>query len=268
VNAAIKLSSPATAEFWEIAILHEDDRLLALNKPAGLLVSPARDDPARPNLMKLLHRDIERGASWARERQLAYLMNAHRLEFETSGVILLAKSKAALIALASQFGSEQPTRVFAALVRGSAEEATFATDAPLSAHPARPGFIRVDPRDGKRSRTEFSVREKFSGYLLLECRPLTARTDQIRVHLKHLRLPLVGDELYGGSPLWLSTLKSNYRLKEGQTEKPLIARSALHAEQLTVRHPGTDQSVKIEAPWPKDLTVAVKYLRRYPGRPV
>jgi RluA family pseudouridine synthase len=268
VNAVIKLSSAATAEFWEIPILYEDEQLLALNKPSGLLISPDRYDPARPNLMSLLHRDIERGAAWARQRSQAYLMHAHRLDCETSGVILLAKNKPALIALAGQFGSENPVRIYAALVRGSTEQPSFATDVQLAPHPARPGFIRVDPKEGKRSRTEFSVRETFSGYLLLECRPLTARTHQIRAHLRHLRLPLVGDEIYGGSPLWLSTLKTNYRLKPGHTERPLIARAALHAEQLTVRHPGTDQSIKIEAPWPKDLVVAVKYLRRYGGRPV
>lgn len=268
MNAVIKLSSPATAEFWEIQILHEDEQLLALNKPSGLPVSPDRDNPARPNLMKLLHQGIGRGAPWARERGLTYLMNAHRLDSETSGVILLVKNKPALIALACQFGSETPVRIYAALVRGSADQPNFATDVQLAPHPMRPGFIRVDPKDGKRSRTEFSVRETFSGYLLLECRPLTARTRQIRAHLRHLRLPLVGDEIYGGPPLWLSTLKTNYRLKPGQEEKPLISRPALHAEQLTVRHPGTEQSVKIEAPWPKDLLVAVKYLRRYPERTV
>jgi 23S rRNA pseudouridine955/2504/2580 synthase len=268
VNAVIKLSSPATAEFWEIPILYEDDDLLVLNKPSGLPVSPDRYDPARPNLMKLLHRDIGRGAAWSRERRLTYLMHAHRLDFEISGVILLAKNKPALIALASQFGSEKPAWIFAALVRGSAEQPSFATDVQLAPHPLRPGFVRVDPKGGKRSRTEFTVRETLGGYLLLECRPLTARIHQIRVHLRHLRLPVVGDEIYGGPPLWLSTLKTNYRLKPGQTEKALISRVALHAGQLTVCRPGTEQSVKIEAPWPKDLVVAVKYLRRYPGRPV
>jgi RluA family pseudouridine synthase len=264
VNEVIKLSSPATSEFWEIPILYEDEQLLVLNKPSGLRVSPDRFDPAKPNLMKLLHWDIERGSAWARERRLTYLMNAHRFDFEISGVILLAKTKPALVSLASQFGSESPARIFAALVRGSAEEPKFATDALLAPHPMRAGFVRVDPKDGKRSRTEFSVRESFSGYLLVECRPLTARAQQIRVHLRHLRLPVVGDEIYGGPPLWLSTLKTNYRLKPGQTERALISRPALHAEQLTIRHPGTDQPIKIDAPWPKDMVVAVKYLRRYP----
>ena len=267
----IKLSSPATEEFWKIPILLEDSHLLALDKPAGLPVSPERDDPARPNLMKLLHRDLERGAAWAKERGLQYLANAHRLDFSTSGVLLLAKDKPTLVALANQFGSERPVQIFAALVRGASKESSFECDAPLAPHPLRPSYIRVDPKNGKRARTTFTVRETFDGYLLLECRPLTARPHQIRAQLKHLRLPLVGDELYGGSPLWLSTLKSQYRLKPGKTERPLIARAALHAEQLTFDRPCADESatginaqnVRIDAPWPKDLAVAVKYLRRY-----
>ncbi|HEY3913698.1 MAG TPA: RluA family pseudouridine synthase [Verrucomicrobiae bacterium] len=263
VNEAVKLSSPATAEFWEIPILYEDDQLLALNKPSGLLISPDRYDPERSNLMKLLHRDIERGAKWVRERNLTYLMNAHRLDFETSGVVLLAKNKPALVDLATQFGSEKPVKVYVALARGSSGESTFSTDAALAPNLVRPGFVRVDPKLGKRSRTEFSVRETFSGYLLIECHPLTGRTHQIRVHLRHLRFPIVGDEKYGGPPLFLSSLKSDYRLKPGQDERPLISRCALHAEQLIVRRPGMDESVKIEAPWPKDLLVSVKYLRRY-----
>jgi RluA family pseudouridine synthase len=276
VSEIIKLSSPATSEFWEIPILFEDRHLLALDKPAGLLVSPDRYDPARPNLMKLLHRDLARGAAWAKERGLEYLMNAHRLDFPTSGVLLLAKDKPTLVALACQFGSEKPVKIYAALVRGAAAQPNFECEAKLAPHPLRPAYMRVDPKNGKRARTDFTVRETFDGYLLLECRPLTGRTHQIRAHLKHLKLPIVGDDVYGGPALWLSTLKTEYRLKPGRSEKALISRVALHAEQLSFRRPGAEENadgnagetgnVRIEAPWPKDLSVAVKYLRRYAGR--
>ncbi len=271
MDEPIKLSSPATREFWEIPVLWEDDCLLALNKPAGLLASPDRYDPERPNLMKLLHQGIERGSPWAKARGLTYLMNAHRLDFATTGVFLLAKTKPALVALADQFGAARPHKTYVALVRGTADKDQFATDASLAPHALRVGEMRVDPKGGKPSRTEFTVRERFpnAGCLLVECRPLTGRTHQIRVHLKHLRLPIVGDKLYGGPPLLLSTLKPDYRLKPSHTERPLISDVALHSEQLWVAHPVTGVEVKIFAPWPKDLTVAVKYLRRWgTGAPI
>ena len=107
MSAAVKLSSPATHEFWEIPVLFEDEHLLALDKPAGLLVSPDRLALERPSLMKLAHAAVAAGKPWARERNLTYLANAHRLDCETSGVLLLAKNKPALIALADQFGSRK-----------------------------------------------------------------------------------------------------------------------------------------------------------------
>jgi RluA family pseudouridine synthase len=261
--SVIKLSSRPTQEFWEIPVLFEDEHLLALSKPSHLLVSPDRYDRNRPNLMKLLHAGIEQHAPWATERNLTYLANAHRLDFETSGIILLAKNKPALVALANLFGSEKPNKIYVALVRGSSEQETFHTTSKLAPHPVRPGMMRVDPKHGKKSHTEFSIREKFDGFLLLACRPLTGRTHQIRVHLQNLGLRIVGDELYGGPPLLLSSLKSDYHLKRGRTERPLISRVALHAEKLILPHPVTGAEVSIEAPWPKDLQVAVKYLRRY-----
>jgi len=263
VSAVIKLSSHAPRKFWEIPVLFEDECLLALDKPGGLFTSPARYDPQRPNLMKLLHAAIAGGKPWARERGLDYLMNAHRLDFEMSGVILLAKSRPVLIALANLFGSEKPLRQFAALVQGTPTEEKFEVDARLAPHPVRSGLMRVDPKNGKRARTAFEVLEKFSGWTLLRCQPFTDRSHQIRVHLRHAGLPVAGDELYGGKPLWLSRLKPDYRLKRGHEERPLISRAALHAEQLTLPHPVTGETLTITAPWPKDLKVAVKYLRQF-----
>jgi RluA family pseudouridine synthase len=262
-TSPIKLSAPATREFWEIPILYEDEHLLALNKPSGLLTSPDRYDPNRPNLMKLLHAGIADSKPWAKERGLSYLMNAHRLDFETSGIILLAKTKPVLVQVANLFGSEKPIKSYSALVQGCPTTDQFQVDAKLGPHPVKVGFIRVDPKHGKRARTDFEVRERFDGWTFVACRPLTGRTHQIRVHLKHAGLPIVGDLLYGGKPLWLSRLKSDYHLKRDQEERPLMSRVALHAEELTLVHPVTGQTLTIEAPCPKDFTVALKYLRRF-----
>lgn len=259
----IKLSSPATQDFWEIDVLFEDDHLLAISKPARLLTSPDRYDKDRPNLMRLLHDAIKAGKPWAAARGLTYLSNAHRLDFETTGILLLAKTKSMLVSLAALFGCDRPHKVYAALVFGSPAESKFAVDAALSPHPGRPGIMRIDTKKGKKSRTEFEVVERLGEYTMMHCRPITGRTHQIRAHLRSRDLPICGDSLYGGRPLYLSKLKTRYGLKEGKSERPLVQTVALHAEQLSFIHPVTGAPVEIYAPWPKDLTVAVKYLRRY-----
>ena len=261
MSAVIKLSSPATREFWEIPVLFEDEHLLALDKPAGLLTSPDRLDPQRPSLMALLHAGIAAGKPWVSERHLIYLSNAQRPDFETSGVMLLAKNKPALVALANLFGTEKPLRKYTALAQGNPPEDKFEMDAKLASHPVKPGLVFVDSRNGKKSKTQFEVIERFSGWTLLRCLPLIERAHQIRVHLRHAGYPVVGDESYGGKPLWLSRLKRDYRLKPGREERPLISRAALHSEELTLPHPVTGEMLVITAPMPKDLKVALKYLR-------
>jgi RluA family pseudouridine synthase len=263
VSVAVKLSSPATKEFWEIPVLFEDGDLLSLDKPAGLLVSPDRYDAARPNLMKLLHTGIEQQKPWAKERGLTYLANVHRLDSETSGVILLAKNKPALVTLANLFGSEKPLKQYVALAWGNPPDKAFEVEAKLAPHPIRLGQMHVDPKHGKKSKTRFEVIEQYSDWCLLRCTPLTSRTHQIRIHLKHAGFPIVADEVYGGKMLWLSRLKKDFRLKPGREERPLISRVALHAEELTVSHPVTNEPVTIKSEWPKDIRVAVKYLRQY-----
>jgi len=275
VSAVIKLSSPATREFWEIPVLFEDEHLLALDKPAGLLTLPETDaavktgEPAgeRPSLMKLLHAAINEGKPWARERHLTYLNFEHQLEADTTGVLLLAKNKPAHIALADLFGSDQPQRKYIALVRGTLMEESFEVNAKIGPHPVRPGLMRVDKDNGKAAKTKVTLLENFTraGYALLQCEPATDRRHQLRVHLSHVDLPLVADELYGGKKLWLSRLKKDYRLKPGREERPLIARTALHAEALTLPHPVTGETVTLRSEWPKDLKVAMKYLRLYGG---
>ncbi|MBI4663812.1 MAG: RNA pseudouridine synthase [Verrucomicrobia bacterium] len=266
MSGFIKLSSGTTKEYWEIPILFQDEHLLALDKPSRLLSSPDRYDPQRPNLTRLLQDAIRRGVPWVREQGITYLANAHRLDFETSGVILLAKDKPTLVALANLFGSEKPLKTYLALVHGRPAQGEFEVESKLGFHPTKVGQVRVDPKRGKKARTHFEVMEEFRGYTLLQCRPATGRTHQIRVHLQSVQLPLVGDSLYGGRPLLLSNLKTNYHLKEGAEEKPLMQRAALHAAALCLVHPVHGNSLTVSAPWPKDLLVAVKYLRRYAGQ--
>jgi RluA family pseudouridine synthase len=265
VNAAIKLSSPATREFWEIPVLFEDEHLLALDKPARLLTSPDAIDMARPSLMKLLHSAITAKKPWAVERNLEYLNNANDLDFDVTGVLLLAKNKPAFITLANLFSSEKARIKYVALVRGAPLENLFEVSAKLSPHPVAPGVMRVDRDNGKQARTRFTLLENFSraGYALLRAEPLAERTHQVRVHASHVDLKIVGDEVYGGKPLWLSRLKKDYRLKPGREERPLLGRVALHAEELTLPHPVTNKTVTIKSEWPKDLKVALKYLRLY-----
>jgi RluA family pseudouridine synthase len=259
----IKLSSPATKGYWEIPILFEDDALLAIEKPSRLLVSPDRYDIMRPNLMRLLHTDIARGAKWVAEHGVNYIANAHRLDFETSGILLLAKTKPALVAVANQFGSELAKKTYLALAVGTPENETFDDNAKLGAHPTRVGIVRVDEKGGKRSYTAFEVIERFKGYSYLRCKPRTGRTHQIRVHLQHRGHPILGDDLYGGPQLLLSKLKKDYHLKRGKTERALIDRVALHAHELIVTHPVTGAEVTITSPLPHDMEVALKMLRRH-----
>lgn len=263
MSEVLKLSSPATREFWEIPIVYEDESLLAFNKPVGLLTSPDRHDAHRPSLMQLLHRDIKRGAAWATARNLSYLMNVHRLDAETSGIVVMARNKAVFIAVANLFGTEKPTRRYVALAFGHPKEDEFRVDAKIAPDPLRPGNMRVNSRAGKKASTEFRVLTRFKGCTLIECKPATERLHQIRVHLKHLRLPVLGDSSYGGPPLLLSRLKRDYRLKKGRIERPLISQPAVHLEEVSFSHPLTSAQVTMTAGWPKDLTVAVKYLRLY-----
>lgn len=263
MSAAVKLSSPATREFWEIPVLFEDEHLFALDKPAGLLTSPDRLAPERPSLLNLLHAGIEAGKPWARERNLAYLANAHRLDFETSGVLLLAKNKPALVALADLFGSERTVRNYVALVQGVPPDESFVVDQKIAPHPLKSSLMRIDSRTGKKARTEFVVLERFSRWSLVRCLLRLERAQQIPLHASHAGFPVVGAETHGGKKLWLSRLKRDFHLKPGREERPLISRAALHAEELNLAHPVTNEPLSIKSDWPKDLRVAVKYLRQY-----
>lgn len=263
MSAAVKLSSPATREFWEIPVLHEDEHLLALDKPAGLQTAPDPLAPERPSLMGLLHEGIKAAKPWATQRNLSYLVNAHRLDTETTGVILLAKNKEASMALADLFSSEKPVRKYVTLVQGVPPDDAFEVSEKIGPHPLREGHMRIDSRNGKKSHTEFSVLERFSRWALLRCLPRTERQQQIPLHLDYAGFPVVGDIGHGGKQLWLSRLKKDFYLKPGREERPLLGQLTLHSEELELVHPVTQVPLVIKSEWPKDLRVALKYLRLY-----
>ncbi len=265
MSAVIKLSSPATREFWEIPVLFEDEHLLALDKPVGLDTTPDPENLKRPSLLKLLHTGIAAQKPWALERKLDQLKNVAEPDREVGGVLLLAKTKPAFIALANLSSSGKIHTRYVALAQGELHEQSFEVIAKLSPHPVKPGVMRVDSSAGKKAETRFEVLETFprQGCALLACEPLMDRPHQVRVHASHVGLKIVGDQVYGGKPLWLSRLKPDYRLKPGREEKPLIARPALHIEQVILPHPVTGESVTVTSEWPRDLKVAVKYLRQF-----
>ena len=248
----------------DVEILHIDEAVVAFNKPAGLLIAPDRWDKQREHLVGLLQLAIRSQRPWVVEHGIAYLANVHRLDATTSGVVLFARSREALAKLARQFGERHPAKVYTALVLGDYPEDEPVVDWPIAPHPVTPGLSVIDA-SGKPALTRFTVLTRFRGYTLVRAEPETGRQHQIRVHLKAVGCPLVGDPQYGpGTPLLLSRIKRSYRMKP-EGERPLIGRPALHAESITVEHPLTGQPLTITAPWPKDLTIGVKYLRQFAG---
>jgi RluA family pseudouridine synthase len=232
-------------------IIHEDEALLAFDKPSGLLVAPDRWNRTRENLMALVHARFGPGVA-----------NVHRLDADMSGVLLCTKTKAALDFLSGQFQAKTAGKIYHALVAGAPEEDEFVIELALREDESRPGRMCPARKGGKPSVTRFHVLERFQGFTWLECRPLTGRTHQIRVHLAATGLPILNDAFYGNDTrLLLSGLKRGY--KGRAAERPLISRLALHASELTVRHPDTRAPVTLRAPLPKEFVVALKYLRRF-----
>lgn len=232
-------------------IVHEDDSLVAFDKPSGLLIAPDRWDKARENLMDLVHRQIS--PDW---------FNVHRLDRETSGVVLCAKTKPVLDAVCQAFETHEVKKEYLALARGVPEPALGMITAPLAPDPGRPGRMIVSSR-GKPAETAYEVLERWRGYALVRLEPRTGRQHQLRVHLASIRHPIVGDPLYGGGEgLLLSHFKAKYKPGRGG-ERPLIGRLALHAHRLTLRHPATGADLTVTAPLPHDFEVALKNLRKY-----
>ncbi len=235
------------------SVLVNDGVLLALDKPAGMPVISSRGDQEGQSLLRLVRREF--GDDCHR---------VHRPDDDASGVVLLARGIDAARALRRQFEDRTVERVSLAITRGVPADEEGTIDARIAFDDRRKGAMRV-AHSGKASHTKFRVLERFRArWALVEVRPLTGRTHQIRVHLAHIGCPIVCDELYGTTePLMLSYFKRGYKPSRDGVETPLIARLALHAASLSVTHPATSQRVTIEAPPPRDFTLALKSLRKH-----
>lgn len=180
-----------------IPILHEDRSALAVDKPAGWLLIPFSWQSTQRNLQAAITSSIAAGDFWARSRNLRFLRAVHRLDGDTSGVLLLAKSAGALDAYGALFESRRMEKRYLAVVHGVPATKEWICRARLSPDPDQHGRVRIDPRRGKETETRFQLLAVAGARSLVEARPVTGRTHQIRVHLLEAGHPIVGDPLYG-----------------------------------------------------------------------
>jgi RluA family pseudouridine synthase len=213
-----------------IPILHEDRAVLAIDKPRGWMLVPFSWQKTSRNLQAALTSSIAAGDFWARSRNLKFLRFVHRLDAETTGILLFAKSPGAVKTFGDLFESRKMEKVYLAVVRGAPKQREWTCRFKLAPDPNARGKMKIDERHGKAAETHFHLVQAGEKTSLIEARPFTGRTHQIRVHLAKSGLPVVGDELYD--------------------PQPLDRRSGLglRAVKLSYRDPFTKSRVDIEAP--------------------
>lgn len=227
-------------------ILWEDADFFIVNKPPFISSLEDRHDPI--NILKL-------AKEYHTDAQLA-----HRLDKETSGALVIAKNEAAYRHISIQFTNRQVDKHYHAVVEGVHDFKNKTVDAPILVLSGQ-NKVRIS-REGKDALTVFNTIRTFYKYSLVSCKPVTGRMHQIRIHLVLQGAVIIGDDTYGGKPFYLSSLKKKFNLKKLTEEEPLIKRMALHAAEIGF----TDlqgNSVRVEAPYPKDFDVLMKQLNKY-----
>ncbi len=225
------------AQRMPLKVVHEDAELIVIDKPAGLVVHPGAGVPDRTLLNALL----------AHAPQLAAVPRGgivHRLDKDTTGLLVVAKTVSAQANLVKQLASRTMRRVYLAVVQGD-PPASGVIDAPVGRDPRARTRMAVTHR-GKPSRTTYRVLERFGRAALVECRLDTGRTHQIRVHFQHIRHPLLGDTVY----------------RRGTRHGVSFPRQALHAAELSLLHPASQQPMTWRAPLPRDLARLIESLRQ------
>jgi 23S rRNA pseudouridine955/2504/2580 synthase len=231
---------------WREIVLFENEDYVVVSKPPYM--STLDDRSGEASLIDMVREHLEDGQI------------CHRLDKETSGAIAIAKNPEAYRSLSIQFEKRKVTKVYHAVVNGIVSYDNDLVSVPLTT--LNNGIVRVDFQEGKPSETVFSSLEAFKYHTLVECRPVTGRMHQIRVHLAWKKAPIAGDDKYGGQNVFLSKLKKNFNLKKDEEERPLMQRVALHAYSL--KFVGlNNEEIEVVAPYPKDLDVLVKQLRKF-----
>lgn len=230
-------------------VLEENNDFIAINKPAGLLTIPDREGK-EVSLKQIL------------KERFGEIFTVHRLDRETSGVVVFAKNENSHRELSQLFESRENTKIYNGLVLGNPATSSGTIDQPISEHPSKKGLMTVYKK-GKESITEYEVLENFRFYTWMQFRILTGRTHQIRVHMKYLGHPIVCDPLYGdGKPVLISSIKKkNYNLaKNEDEERPVLSRLALHAAELKFSLNG--KHYHLQAELPKDLRALLNQLKK------
>ena len=238
-------------------LIYADEDMIAVNKAAGLLVAADRWDIEAPRLDLLIQKELPQIAPLCQK-----LYAVHRIDKDTSGILLYALNAEAHRALNTAFQDREIKKTYRLLIHGRVQEEQFTVDLPLRADGDALHRTIVDKRRGKEAITHFTVLETFRQFSLLEARPVTGRTHQIRAHLAAAGYPIVCDSLYGsGKPVLLSELKQRWR-GDVYAEQPLIRRLALHAYQLEGIHPRTSEPFSFTAEYAKDFKSTVHQLHK------
>ena len=240
-------------------ILFSDENYVAINKPAGSPSIPGRD--AEPSALEILAHQLNLPHSGPADPRLRII---HRIDRDTSGLLLFAKHRAAQRHASEQFRARTVAKEYLALVTGNPAEDSGVIEAPIAPHPSSAKRMTI-ARQGHPSITHWQVERRFRAFTLLRVFPKTGKTHQIRVHLRSIGHPLAIDPLYnptGPRTLLLSSFKRHYRAKPGQEERPLIDRLTLHARRLHLKNLD-GQDLALSAEIPKDLRATLNMLAKY-----
>jgi 23S rRNA pseudouridine1911/1915/1917 synthase len=248
-----------------IEVLYDDPALTVVNKAAGMVVHPAKGHWTG-TLVNALQFHYDTLSTVGGENRPGIV---HRLDRDTTGLLLVAKDDAAHRELAAQFERRTIQKEYLALVSGVPQRDSDYVEKPIGPHPTNREkmAIRTPEDGGKPAVTFYQVLERFRGYAYVRCKPETGRTHQIRVHLAHAGLPIVADKAYSGRDrLTLGGLLGS-ACPTDEVDRVLIDRQALHAHRLSLTHPVTGQPLSFTAPLPADMTAALETMRKYRGGP-